>query len=397
MPTVPHVLNYGMGVDSTAILLRWLLEPESRPCDVRDLVVISAQTGDEFDSTKQLVESHIFPLLRQHQVRTVQVAKHGALTRDGYTILNDTPDPRTLFIDGDYRMSTDLHKVGTVPRYSGAHTCAVKWKGVVLDDWFRDHLPPEFIPYLGYNAEEQKRADKCEEYTSQGSSYRFPLIEWGWSRQDCLDYIQDCLGVDWKKSSCMYCPFISKEAAAVRYLEEPESAGFTLFTESVALALNPRMQLFSHGTAYDLMIATGNTPALENYRQRLALQDWGLYRVERIWEHKIGSSSGKPFVRVDRRVVQLHQGDQEGMVAALQTLATEQQLPLETSDRIHRVYSHRRNESEGLSCEGFWTICPATVEDKVRNPKDFQQKWDRASGSIAQLNLFQQSGLSPSP
>lgn len=40
------VLSYGMGTDSTALLLRWLLEPATRPCDLSDILVITAQTGD---------------------------------------------------------------------------------------------------------------------------------------------------------------------------------------------------------------------------------------------------------------------------------------------------------------------------------------------------------------
>lgn len=38
-------MSYGMGVDSTAILLRWLTDPMSRDFDLRDLVVSTAHTG----------------------------------------------------------------------------------------------------------------------------------------------------------------------------------------------------------------------------------------------------------------------------------------------------------------------------------------------------------------
>jgi hypothetical protein len=39
------VMSYGMGADSTAILMRWLTEPASRDFDLQDLVVITAHTG----------------------------------------------------------------------------------------------------------------------------------------------------------------------------------------------------------------------------------------------------------------------------------------------------------------------------------------------------------------
>ena len=40
------ILSYGMGVESTAILVRWLKEPASRPCSLDRLIVLTAMTGD---------------------------------------------------------------------------------------------------------------------------------------------------------------------------------------------------------------------------------------------------------------------------------------------------------------------------------------------------------------
>jgi hypothetical protein len=36
----------GMGVDSAALLTRWLLDPACRNFDLADLVVVTAMTGD---------------------------------------------------------------------------------------------------------------------------------------------------------------------------------------------------------------------------------------------------------------------------------------------------------------------------------------------------------------
>ena len=175
----PHVLNYGMGVDSTAILLRWLnMTDQERGFPLKHLIVLTAQTGDEFESTKDLVETHIFPLLRKHCIRFVEIAKHGPSTKDGYTVLQDTRQPYELNIAGDYKLSTQMHERGTIPALSGPHLCAIKWKGNVIDAWLHDHLLGQaFGPYLGYSAEETKRAEKCEEYKPLGQGYRFPLIE----------------------------------------------------------------------------------------------------------------------------------------------------------------------------------------------------------------------------
>jgi hypothetical protein len=46
------VLSWGMGADSTALLLRWIRQPETQPCDLRDLLLITAMTGDEWPATQ---------------------------------------------------------------------------------------------------------------------------------------------------------------------------------------------------------------------------------------------------------------------------------------------------------------------------------------------------------
>lgn len=65
------VMSYGMGVDSTAILLRWLTDQSSRDFDLRDLVVISADTGGEFEQTITDVEEVVLPALRAAGVRFI--------------------------------------------------------------------------------------------------------------------------------------------------------------------------------------------------------------------------------------------------------------------------------------------------------------------------------------
>jgi hypothetical protein len=44
-----------MGVESSAILVRWIMSPEARPCPLDELIVIAAQVGDEV-----LVVSYLF-------------------------------------------------------------------------------------------------------------------------------------------------------------------------------------------------------------------------------------------------------------------------------------------------------------------------------------------------
>jgi hypothetical protein len=69
------ILSYGMGVESTAILVRWLEDASVRPCRLDELIVITSHTGDEYADTYRDVETYVLPLLRKHRVRYVQVAR----------------------------------------------------------------------------------------------------------------------------------------------------------------------------------------------------------------------------------------------------------------------------------------------------------------------------------
>jgi len=158
------VLSFGMGVESSALFVRWADEAAARDFDLtEDLIVITAQTGDEYPDTKLLLERHILPRMRAHRVRYVQVARAGHLEEDGIVVLSDTREPYEVYLDGAYKLSQELRAVGTVPQFSGEHRCSLKFKAWVIETWLRREMSGE--PYrhaFGYNATESKRIEKCE-------------------------------------------------------------------------------------------------------------------------------------------------------------------------------------------------------------------------------------------
>jgi hypothetical protein len=156
------ILSYGMDVESTAILVRWILEPKTRPGELSDLIVISAQVGDEYLDTCRDVETHILPLMRQHGIRYVQVARHGHLKVDGITVLDDTRAPTSCHIEGDYKLSDELRRMGTVPQSSGTHRCALKFKAFVIERWLTDNVRGAAAHAIGYNASETGRIANSE-------------------------------------------------------------------------------------------------------------------------------------------------------------------------------------------------------------------------------------------
>jgi hypothetical protein len=314
---IPVILSYGMGVDSSAILARWLLEPESRDFDLDDLVVITAMTGDEFPKTGELVERHILPLLRENRVRYVQVARAGRLQTDGTTVLDDSRNPTRLYIQGAYKLSDENRTQGVLPIAGGTRKCSIHAKGWPLDASINAILegarfsPGDYIPHLGrgakytsrdfrhvigFNAEETARAAKDELASVgrfDGRQSWYPLItDWGWGRKACEDYLAASFGEPWAKSCCTYCPFIKDTSRHVeRLAASPEVAQLALALEYSAMALNANSALFPKswrrgerwtGTSLrSLVEAAGEYPILKRFNAYLRTVPWAIYHVER--------------------------------------------------------------------------------------------------------------------
>jgi hypothetical protein len=125
---LPVFLSYGLGVDSTAILLRWITDPASRDFPLEALTVVTSMTGDEFASTGDAVERVVLPYLRSAGVRFVQVARSQRKTTaagEGVAVLDDSSHPLRLHLEGAYKLSQEMLSCGTVPQLGGARLCSV--------------------------------------------------------------------------------------------------------------------------------------------------------------------------------------------------------------------------------------------------------------------------------
>src|SRR5262245_52406762 len=158
------ILSYGMGVESSTLIMKWIENESLRDFDLaEDLIVITAQVGDEYPDQKILVEQHILPRMRAHRIRYVQVARAGHLEADGIVVLDDTREPRKVYLEGAYKLSEELRAAGTVPQFAGEHRCSLKFKKFVIEAWIQREMDGEQYRHaLGYNADVQKRVEKSE-------------------------------------------------------------------------------------------------------------------------------------------------------------------------------------------------------------------------------------------
>ena len=398
--TVATILSYGMGVESSAILLRWIMSPVTRPCSLEDLIVITSQVGDEYTDTGRDVEAHILPLMRAQGIRYVQVARHGHFEGEGITVLDDSRTPARVFLEGDYKLSDELKRNGTVPQYGGVHRCALKFKAWVIEQWLEEHVRGRARHAIGYNADETGRVARSEyafgeriafgfnvdeksrinrscEYNTLSREAFYPLLEWGWDRRTCIEYIRSVLGMTWKKSACVYCPFNAlRDDAIERQREHPRQVGDAMRMEHLSLALNPRGTIYKGRSLIQITIEAGNDVAVELYRKSIESEPWALYRVRRIY-----SGKGK----ADRAVEKLHvfEGPAEARMA-LNTISASSGVAVEELRGIPYVWHERRSETDFPTREEFITIAPAAVETKARYGLDwFDGRW-----SALQLHLF---------
>jgi hypothetical protein len=362
------VLNWGLGVDSTVILHRYLTDPSSRDFDLKDLTVLTAQVGDEHESTRALVECHMLPLMRKAGVRFVEVARSGPKVEHGLTVLQDTTNPQRCHIEGKYRLSDELMAAGTVPTFSGkkGRLCTLKSKGAVMDAWLEKDLRGDcFRSQIGFNADEMKRVERDRSFTSTQRIAEHPLVAWGMGRAACEAYLKDVFGEPWLKSACVMCPFAGgKKAALERLAAEPAGAGRALLVERVALSLNRRMTLFKGRSLAGCFGEEHNEEVLAALEAELDRLPWALYRVRRYYRGK-GDA--------DRDTMILERGARSQMAAALKVMAREAGKELVREDGVDRLYDLARRETYPAG-ENFVVAAPAIVDEK-RKP-GFRAAWE---------------------
>lgn len=188
----PLVVAYGMGVDSTAMLVG--LQQRS---EVPDLILF-ADTGSERPETYAYLDT-INAWLDRVGFPQITIVKN-ASPKAGYTSLED-----------------QITKLRVLPALAyGAHQCSLVWKRdpqqkfvktwqPAIDAWKAGELVTQCI---GYDAgpRDGARAYKAEGKASEGYINRFPLIEWGWDRARCIAEIEAAGLPVPVKSCCWFCP-----------------------------------------------------------------------------------------------------------------------------------------------------------------------------------------------
>jgi hypothetical protein len=378
----PTLLSLGMGVESTAVLLRWLLEPETRPCPLDQLVVVTAMTGEEYERTEELMNEHVLPVMRQLNVRYVQLCRAGQSDSDGYVVLDDSRQPQCMHMKGPWRLGDEYEAAGTVPQQAGPRKCSQRAKGWVIDAWVADEFGGgDFRHAIGFNSEELNRVERDQCYGAVGRQAFYPLVEWGWSRDDAELFLLQTTGETWSRSCCVWCPYQAGrkgiEALVERWRRQPEAGARAIWMEHTAVALNPRQQLFGTVSAAKLAQTHALTESVLLAEDRLNAGPWCIYEVRRVFLPAKGDPEVKgPAWRAVRRVSDTM--PRASAYPELKMTAGLKGLQREVDDHgIHRVVFRAAGKTYP-AVEEQLVAAPAIVLDKQR--AGFESLWNRVLG-----------------
>ncbi len=385
---IDTVINWGLGADSSAYLARMLTDPAGHGIDLDRTVVLYMATGSEWPETRLLAQEFILPLLREHGVRFVQLARNGHLASDGITVLDDSRHAERLHTRGAWTLWEEMETVGTVPQQAGTRKCSLRAKGDVGDRWICAVMGGRpFRQIIGFNADEAGRCLKDQANSKlAGRTGEFPLVDWGWGRRECEGYLLERFNVHWPKSYCTFCCFPISMGSLPAHMERmrnhPGIAGEVLRLEYTAMSLNPNAKLYGKKSLLGLFDPTQerDQACLEAFQRELDMP-WALYRVRRLF--LLSADGGhRPVMRSTERI-----GLGSPAQLAHKVTAVSQRFGIAV-ERDHqygraRAWLRPRRPAWPMAEELFATA-PARVIDK--QDKNFEQHWDAlVSGSAAQL------------
>ena len=186
--SAPVIINFGGGTNSTALLIGYV----ERGLPITG--VVFADPGSEMPHTYENV-AFMSKWLEDRGYPGIAVVRNQR--KDGIKSLEERCEVRR-----------DLPSIAY-----GFKTCSAVWKrdpchkwarGLeVYDTWWKDG--GRVVKVIGFDADEDGRVARAP-VQDRWYDYIYPLVDWDWGRQDCVDAIERAGIPRPGKSSCFFCP-----------------------------------------------------------------------------------------------------------------------------------------------------------------------------------------------
>jgi len=191
-----NVVSFGGGTNSTAMIIG-MYEKEI-PIDL----ILFADTGGEMPHTYKHIEV-MNKWLLEHGLPQITVVANVDINGNRLTLEQECLRSKTLpSIAYGYKKCSLKHKRGVQDKYCNNYqTCKDVWK-----------VGEKVNKYIGYDAGEENRIlnAKAADLSDKKYKYIYPLYDWNWWREDCIEKIKE-YGIPLPgKSSCFFCPSMKK-------------------------------------------------------------------------------------------------------------------------------------------------------------------------------------------
>lgn len=249
-----HILNLGAGVQSTAV---YLLALDGK---LPITQAIFADTQEEPDAVYRHLD-----WLRSLGGPPIHVRTAGKLGDD---LVRGRNSKGGRFVSIPAFTRDDKGKVGMVRRQ-----CTAEYKIEVCERFIRRELvglrPRQHMPrgtcitqYFGISTDEAARAERARKRFAKlkWTSPRYPLLEMGWSRKDCVAFLRERVPHEVPKSSCVFCPYKTNQAWAEMKAGDPAGWSRAVEVDNAIRADDSictrgfRQKLFVHRTCVPLEV-----------------------------------------------------------------------------------------------------------------------------------------------
>jgi hypothetical protein len=195
-----NIVSCGMGRNSIAMLIG--LAEMSEPIDL----ILFADTGGERPDTYSYID-----------ILSKWLAENGM--------------PKITIVKQDITLETDCLTRKALPSIAyGYKSCSDRWKIRPQNKFLNNWQPAKDIwlqggkitKLIGYDADEHHRTKK--DYSDDKYDVWYPLVDWGWGLDECIDVIKS-EGLPMPgKSSCFFCPSMREHEIRQLKVQFPELA-----------------------------------------------------------------------------------------------------------------------------------------------------------------------------
>lgn len=199
-----NVVSFGAGTNSTALLIGLWERRESVD------YILFADTGAEKPHTYAHIEKFSKWLVKR-----------------GYPEIDyiKGQQPQQV-IDGG--LEAECLRLNCLPSVAyGFKSCSMKWKAKPQENFLKSLGITDYTFLIGFDADEPHRA-------KSNPKNRYPLIEWGWGREECIAAIDRTRVGRPGKSSCFFCPSSKKHEIIELHRQYPELAARAIAMEKNA-------------------------------------------------------------------------------------------------------------------------------------------------------------------